>query len=253
MKSDRGFDEVMIVNPGEPGLNQGERLMRFHYAEPPEMGFYAEPPEGYGYFAEDPYGDYAEPPEGYGYFAEDPYGDYGELPEGYGYFAEDPYGGYAEPPEGYGYFAEDPYGYYAELPEGYGYLAEEPYGDLPWAGYGEMEPVGYFAEEAPYGQYEPVGWYGQVPEMVGYGEMEPLAEDYPGMAYYADPGVAGYVRDLPSPFNAGCPMPTNVAGFGEPQPLEGYMRPAEVSPSCRDFASQPGPTPAVPDTFKPLW
>ena len=53
--------------------------------------------------------------------------------------------------------------------------------------------------------------------------------------------------------DAGCPMPTNVAGFGEAQPLEGYVRPTEVSPACRDFTPQPGPTPSVPETFKPLW
>jgi hypothetical protein len=259
MNRNRGFDEVMIVNPGEPG--QGARLMRFHYGEPPEMGYvgedtygyYAEPPvEGYGYFAEDPYGYYAESPfEGYGYFAEDPYGYYAESPfEGYGYFAEPPdMGFYAAPQGGYGYFAEDPYGYYAEAPP----ESEAAYArNVPVAGYGQYEPVGYFAEEPPYGQYEPVGWYGQVPEMVGYGEMEPLAEDYPGMADYAEPEIAGYVRDVPPRFNAGCPMPTNVAGFGEP-PLDGYVRPTAVSPTCTDFTPQPGPSSAVPDTLKPLW
>ena len=39
------------------------------------------------------------------------------------------------------------------------------------------------------------------------------------------------VRDVPPAFNAGCPLPTNVAGFGEPTPLEGYVQPSEVSPS----------------------
>ena len=152
---------------------------------------------------------------------------------------------YAQPPE---------MGYYAEPPEMYGYFAEEPYlsEELP---YGEVEPYGYYAQPPEmYGQYEPMGWYGQVPEMVGYGQYEPLAEEYPGMAYYAEaPDFAGYVRDVPPAFNAGCPMPTNVAGFGEMEPLAGYVRPTEVSPACRDFTPQPGPTPSVPETFKPLW
>ena len=40
--------------------------MRFHYAEPPEMGYYAEEPylsEDYPYGEVEPYGYYAEPPE----------------------------------------------------------------------------------------------------------------------------------------------------------------------------------------------
>ena len=37
MNANRGFDEVMIVNPSEPN---GGRFMRFHYAQPPEMGYY---------------------------------------------------------------------------------------------------------------------------------------------------------------------------------------------------------------------
>jgi hypothetical protein len=89
MKHSHGFDEIMIVNPSEPGFNtnQGVRLMRFHYGEPPDMGYYAQPPEAYGYYAESPetYGYYAEPAEPYGYYAEspEPYGYYAESPEPY--------------------------------------------------------------------------------------------------------------------------------------------------------------------------
>jgi hypothetical protein len=48
-------------------------------------------------------------------------------------------------------------------------------------------------------------------------------------------------------------MPTNVAGFGESVPLEGYVKPGIVNPVCDQFIPQPGPTPGVPDTFRPLW
>jgi hypothetical protein len=160
MNANRGFDEVMIVNPSEP--NRGGRFMRFHYAQPPGMGYYAEPPEMYGWGEPDMYGQY----------------------------------------EPVGYYAEDPY------------LAEDPYG--------QVDPYGYYAES---------------PEMYGWGEPE----------------MAGYTRDVPPAFNAGCPLPTNVSGFGETAPLEGYMQPSEVSPSCSGFTPQSGPTPSVPETFKPLW
>ncbi len=132
---------------------------------------------------------------------------------------------YAQPPE---------MGYYAEQPEMYGW--GEP--DM----YGQYEPVGYYAEdpylsEDPYGEADPYGHYGEAPEMYGWGEPE----------------MAGYTRDVPPAFNAGCPLPTNVSGFGETAPLEGYMQPSEVSPSCSGFTPQPGPAPSVPETFKPLW
>src|SRR5215475_2953901 len=111
MKRNSGFDEVMIVNPYEPGsnANQGVRFMRF-YAAPPGMGYYAEAPDHYGY--------YAEAPDHYGYYA--------NLPEQYG--AIDP-----------GYNQVEPVGYVAE-PYQMGY-----YGD-PYAmgGYGENEPIGYY-------------------------------------------------------------------------------------------------------------
>ena len=200
--------------------------MRFH--EAPDMGYYGQTPE-FGWYgqAPDPYGYYAEPPE---------LGYYGEPPE-IGYYAEPPpeMGWYGEPPDPYGWYAEPPeLGYYAEYPEINGYA----------------EPVEYYAEEYP----GAAGYaYGQMPEMVGYGEYEPLSEDYPGMAYYGEPEMSGYVRQGPPAYNPGCPMPTNVAGFGENTPLEGYVKPGTVNPACEQFVPQPGPTPVVPDTFRPLW
>jgi len=236
-RSSRGFDEVMIVNPTDPvGFGQGVRLMPYEFGEPPEIGYFAEhePVEGYGAYAEDPYG-YAEY-EPVGYFAEEPYAEV----DPYGYYAEGPeYAGWGEP-DVYGYGEYEPVGYYGEEPM---YGEADPYGY-----YGEPPEFGRCGEPDPYGEYEPVG-YAEMPEMVGYGEYEPLAEEYPG---YGEPDYAGYVRDVPSPFNAGCPLPTNVAGFGE-VPLEGYVRPADVGPTCERFTPQPGPTPSVPDTFRPLW
>src|SRR6266700_1768184 len=90
MARKRGFDEVMIVNPSEPGFGTRGARMRFHYAEGPDYGYYAEPPE---------YGDYAEAPE-YGNCAETPgYGCYGQAPE-YGYYGQAPeYGYYGQAPE----------------------------------------------------------------------------------------------------------------------------------------------------------
>ena len=205
MNANRGFDEVMIVNPSEP--NGGGRFMRFHYAQPPEMGYYAEQPEMYGWGEPDMYGQY----EPVGYYAEDPY------------LAEDPYG------------QVDPYGYYAESPEMYGWGEPDVYGQSDPMGYYAEDP--YLAEESPYGEVDPYGYYGETPEMYGWGEPE----------------MAGYTRDVPPAFNAGCPLPTNVSGFGETAPLEGYMQPSEVSPSCSGFTPQSGPTPSVPETFKPLW
>jgi hypothetical protein len=151
----------------------------------------------------------------------------------------------AEYGDGYGYYAESPdYGYYGEQPE----IAEyEP-------------PVGYYAEE------QPVGEYAQAPEMVGYHEYEPLSENPESTGYYAEPEVAGYVRETAEqPFNPGCPMPTNVAGFAESdpyaeaepyseaEPLAAYERPRTVNPSCGQFTPQPGTTESLPETFKPLW
>src|SRR5437762_9940826 len=68
----------MIVNPDDPDLSpvRGVRLM--HYAGDPAMGCYGEPPESYGYFAEEPY------------LAEDL--PYGEVDPAWG--EPDPYGQY---------------------------------------------------------------------------------------------------------------------------------------------------------------
>jgi len=217
--SDRGFDEVMIVNPFDPRSNpQHSTFMRFH--EAPEMGYYGEPPE-MGY-----YGYYAEPPPELGYYAQ---------PSGMGY--------YGEPPE---------LGYYAQVPQPYGYYGEPPemggYAEPPEMGY--AEPVEYYAEETPMSGYG----YAQMPEMVGYSEYEPLAEDYPGMSCYGEPDISGYVREVRRPpYNPGCPIPTNVAGYSESAPLEGYVRPAPTSPSCDNLTPPPGGSSPVPDTFRPLW
>jgi hypothetical protein len=204
MTPNRGFDEVMIVNPYDPGAKEGARLMRFHYAQAPNVAGYGAPQ--YGYFAEDPYG-----------------------------YAEDPYGAYAEDPYGY---AEEPFGY-----------AEDPYG--AYGAYGEYEPVGYFAEEYPVGAYgeDPYG-YAQGPEMVGWGEYEPVGEE---PAYAEAPEFAGYVRAGRPRQNPGCAMPTNVAGVDEGVPLEGYTRPAPVGPMVNQFTPPPTQSAAVPETFKPLW
>ena len=89
--------------------------------------------------------------------------------------------------------------------------------------------------------------------MVGYGQYEPLGEEYP-VGGYAEPDIAGYVRETDPPFNAGCPLPTNVAGFGAAETLDGYERPRSVSATCDTFTPAPSPGPsAEPETFKPLW
>jgi len=285
MRSKPGFDEVMIVNPIEPSANHGVRLMRFYRTDPGAMGYYAQTPEpSYGYAqAPDAYGYYAEAPEVYGQYAEalDPYGYYAEPADNYGYYGEpaDMYGYYAEPVEPFaGYYAEPPeaYGYYAEPDYVPGWGAPHGYGELDptYAGYAEYEPpqaypgmgyyaepypiegygpVGYFAEEPPYQPVAgPIGYYGEMPEMPGYAEFEPQ-QAYPGVSYYGDPYLAGYVRERPPAYNPSCPMPTNVAGFAEADPLEGYVKPSTVNASCEQMTSQPGPEPSTPETFRPLW
>ena len=216
---------------------------------PGDMGYYGEPPE-YGQFAEPPYLS-----EYYPYGEVDPYGSYAQVPELLGWGP--PYA-YGEVEPGYGQY--EPMGYFAEEYPLASYGDEYPLGnyaeDYLTAGYGAEYPVGAYAEDYPYqslGEFLPVEGYHEMPEMVGYGQYEPFAEEYPGMMHYGEPDIAGYVRDTPPIFNAGCPMPTNVAGVGEVQPLEGYVAPMEVSPSCEHFTPQPGPTPSVPETFRPLW
>ena len=258
------FDEVMIVNPVDrDGLPRGVRIMPYEYVQSPGMGWYGEPAPLDGYAEADPYGAYAEPefaeaeyaePE----YAEPEFAEWGE-PEAYG--EADPYG-FAEF-EPVGYYAEelpigeaDLLGGYAEPEYGYGYgygaagYAEPGYGYAAGA-YAEPE-IGYWGEPE-YAEFDPVGYaagYAEPPEMVGYG-LDELAEEVPGVGY-AEPEYAGYVRDVPPAFNAGCPLPTNVAGLGEP-PLDGYVRPTEVSPVCERFTPQPGPTAPLPDQFRPLW
>lgn len=209
--------------------------MPYHYGDPSAMGYYGD--DAYGFYAEPDTSGYGEP---YYYGATDPaYGDY----ETVGYYAE-PYGYYGEPQ----YSDHETVGYVADAPDLYGY-------------YAESEPVGYYADERQYGYYgEPYegyygephtyeAYYGNNPEMVGYGaELE-----YPGIDTYGEPPLEGYVKDQPTHFNAGCPVPSNVSGYGEPEHLEGYVRPADVSPSCGQITPQPGGTPAVPETFRALW
>src|SRR5438093_772004 len=139
------FDEVMIVNPREPGFDSrlGAKLMSLHYGEPPIVGYGEAHPE-FGYYGE------AHPEFGYYGDAHPEFGDYGEHPELVGWGEHEPYGEY-----------------------------------IP--GYGIYEPAGYYAGEGGCGEY------GEPPH-----------------------DVAGYVKDGPTRFNAGCPMPTNLSGFGEP-------------------------------------
>jgi hypothetical protein len=294
MKRNRGFDEVMIVNPYDPGSNdnQGVRLMRF-YAAPPGMGYYAEPPadpgyyaapvNGYGYYAQAPggYGYYAAPANGYGYYANlpdqpelygdiapghDPYGPVGyvtgEYPMGsygdpyaMGYYGQ-PMGYYADATDMDGYGGYGPMGYYADTPEMPGYGPMGYYADTPETpGYG---PMGYYADTPETPGYGPMGYYAETP---GYPRYEPMAAANPDVdgygAYSQD--YAGYVRETHPAFNAGCPMPTNVHGFGEPNmqnmqnTFEGYVKPSTVNPMCGQFTPQPGQEAATPDTFKPLW
>jgi hypothetical protein len=231
-KNGQRFDEVMIVNPYDPAAgDEGARLMQFHYAEPPEYGYYAEPdPYGYyGYYgcnaapsAYAGWGQY-EPMNGYGY-------SYAEPPD-MGYYGQaDPYGYYAEP---YDYAGWGAPGYGAARYEGYGepeYAEYEPLNGYGEPEYAEYEPVGYYADE------NPIGYYGDSPELVGWG----------------DPAFEGYVRDGKPTYNPTCPMPTNVAGLGEAD-FDGYVHPGTVNPIVDTFTAQPGPTPGVPDTFRPLW
>lgn len=243
-----------------------------YWNEAPAYGYYAEPPQEfvpYGYYAEPPgYGYYAEPLPGYGYYSDyaEPamgyYGDYGNMvqpvvPEA-GYYGDpQDYAGYgygygAPPPSpyGYGYYGEPAYGYYAEPP---GYADYEPY-----------EPVGYYADEQqPYEGYG--GNYGDATtQMAGYSQYAPTSEAYPpeSYGYYGEPDYSGYVRETAMPpFNAGCPLPVNVAGFAEAEQepfdevtdLTGYQQPTTVSPVCGMFTPQPGLTEQVPETFRPLW
>ena len=239
------YDEVMIVNPSNGNINSDQRvrLMRFHDIYPPEVSGFAQPyPNGY-YTAPQAYGYYGEDPALYGYYAEDPtlYGYYGDVDPNQvsGYYGQDPNQVY-----GYGYYGDE-----AQVPgagwEGYGYGQYVP------AMYPEPGPVGYYAEEVPiYNQSQAPGYYGYAPDTVGYSEPQPQYD--PSVGYYGEPDYSGYAREVsPPPFNAGCPLPTNVNGFDEG--FAGYARPATVNPSCNQFTEQPGSPAAAPDTFRPLW
>lgn len=224
----QGFDEVMIVNPYDPASGlEGVSTMSY----PSAFGYYHQPPDfAYGYA-------YAEPEE-LGWYAM-PYPETDEL----GYYAEDdPYG------------EADDYGETDDYGEGDDYGEADEYGDFgedePYGFYAEDDPYGYSAEDDPYGEADEYGYYAEdepmdgIPEMVGYGEDE-FGED--------DPMISGYVRDGASPFNAGCPIPTNVAGYGEADELAGYVRPGTVNAQIQSFTPQPGITQGVPPTFAPLW
>ena len=68
MSRQRGFDEVMIVNPYNPQTDtaQGVRLMPYHYGGPMDLGYYGDP--GFAEYAE-PWGSYGEH-EPVGYYGE---------------------------------------------------------------------------------------------------------------------------------------------------------------------------------------
>jgi hypothetical protein len=218
----------MIVNPGPggPSNTTGERTMRFsYYGQPygyaPTLGYYADPVEAY-YGAAPGYGAYA---------AEPAYGYYGEA-EPVGYYADEtPLGYYADPYAGQhpnmGAYYGPPPGY-AQAPEMAGY--GDPYGD-------------------PYGDAYAGDQYADAET---YGDGEDFADEYPGVADYADNDMSGYVRETPPPFNAGCPMPTNV-GMGDADAFAGYVAPSGVNATCQEFTAQPGSPASVPDTFRPLW
>lgn len=254
MKRGRGFDEVMIVNPCDPAGDdeaKGAKLMQLHYAGRPGFGYYADPYGQYG----DPYGDYAG---AYGYA--DPYTGYA-----------DPYAGSADPYAGYAYAGYgDPYAGYAD-PYGYYAQADPGWGQGGFYGYGDDEQVGYYAQEDPFDGY---GAYADdLPDGYGYGygygygdgygtEDDPAVAGWYGEGeqdFAAEEGGAGYdgysgfVREGPSPFNAGCPMPTNVAGPDTDDSMGGYVPPPNVNANCGGFRTRPGGAPGVPDTFRPLW
>ncbi|MFN0172620.1 MAG: hypothetical protein ACKV22_40085 [Bryobacteraceae bacterium] len=274
MPQRRNFDEVMIVNPYDPGSQEGATTMNFFrprgyprapgYPPPP----HAYPPPGAPYPGPPMMAPSMYPPQG---FAPPP-------PEEFGYYGE-PAGYYAEAPE-YGYYGE-PIAYYAEAPE-YGY-------------YGE--PADYAVAEAPeygyYGEMEPVGYYAESPELVGWG----VGEDPTGMGCtcntggrmqgYADySGYGRYVPDEPPRSIPNVVAATNLNGYmgespeysgagygeteygepeygepeyGEPEygeadygetAYDGYVAPADISPTCTSFTS-PATKEFVPEHFRP--
>jgi hypothetical protein len=239
MAKPRGFDEVMIINPYDPAM-PGVGM----YAEPGAMAYYNEYPQ-MGWAGDPAYGlpDLGWYGAGYGaaepigYYAADPLAGYGQWPLGYAGYGAEPYG---EPFFGYGEWGQPIYGAEPLGEWGEPYYGEPVYGE-PMYGepmYGEPmygEPV---YGEPMYGEpYADIADYGAGGEMVGYG---------------LDPTLGGYVRDVPSPFNAGCPLPTNVSGVGEVEGFEGYEKPRHVSPTVTAFTAADVPM-SMPEAFRPLW
>lgn len=236
---ERGFDEVMIVNPEErAGPARGVRLMPYYDANYPEMGGYADP------VGDDPYAGYGQEyvgPEEYGSCEGAEPGDWGDPACGYaqadpgavgypsvGYVAQEPY---AAP---YGY-AGAPYGY-AGAPMAFGYAgAPAAFG---CAGEAPCPRCSGLSDEQLYGDD-------------GYSADDGYAEED---ARYADgPGMEGYTPDLPSRFNARFGIPGTLAGPDQQPPLEGFVRPREVGPVVRQFTPAPEQPVSIPEAFKPLW
>jgi len=148
-------------------------------------------------------------------------------------------------------------GYYGQPDPTMGYYGQP---DPTMGYYGQPDPtMGYYGQPDPtmgyYGQADPSsGYYGEMPEMPGYAGYAQAPD--PGVSYYGDPYLAGYVRQARPAYNPGCPMPTNVAGYAEAEPLEGYdgyVKPSTVNAGCEQVTPQPGPAPGAPDSFRALW
>ena len=249
---ERGFAEVMIVNPEErAGPARGVRLMPYYDANYPEMGGYADP------VGEDPYAGYGQEyvgPETYGACDGAEPGEWGDPAYGYaqadpvaigypsvGYVAQEPYAapyGYADAPADSAgaplEYAGAPYGYgaagYAGAPAAFGCAGQAACPRC--SGLSDDQLYGYAADDG----YSGAG---------GYAEEE---------ARYADgPGVEGYSPDLPSRFNARFGIPGTLAGSDQQPPLEGFVKPREVGPVVRQFTPAPEQPGSIPETFKPLW
>jgi hypothetical protein len=237
---ERGFDEVMIVNPEErAGPARGVRLMPYYDANYPEMGGYADP------VGEDPYAGYGqeyEGPETYGSCDGAESLDWGDPAYGYvqadpgtmgypsvGYVAQEPYAapyGYSGPSYGY---AGEPYGFAGTpLAAGaFGCVANAPCPRC--SGLSDDQLYGYSADD-------------------GYSSDDAYGEED---AQYS--GVEGYAPDLPSRFNARFGIPGSLAGPDQESPLDGFVKPRPVGPVVRQFTPAPEQPPSVPEAFKPLW
>ena len=252
---DRGFDEVMIVNPFDPGSQlQGAKYMQF-YRVPQGYGYYGAP-ASYGYY---PAPGYA----GYGQYAPAQYGEQPAEYPSYGY-AEAPESGYM-PVAGYGagypQYAEYPqyaaYPDYSEYPDYLGYPYAE-YPDVP--GYAETNVPQDYAEYPVYTQNPPSAYseYPDHSEVMGYADTQPEYPQYaenPEMVGWGEPTdqpFDGYVRARSAPYNPGCMLPTNVNGYGEMSGYSGYIPPATSNPTCNQFTGS-ATTPNVTDPFRPLF